>query len=142
MLNVEGTVTRDNLAFLSSSILNRYFLNVQWRFLNFLFAWLFWYLYFKFLSSSSKMLHNLQVFHWTRLEFTQACLLNTLEHSKCNLWTCLGCFMRVPGTCFGTEYYFSILKRVQKTHAKLPKWIQRKFSSVFSETAANYEAFC
>jgi hypothetical protein len=25
---------------------------------------------------------------------------------------------------------------------KLPELVQRKFSSVFSETAANYEAFC
>jgi hypothetical protein len=35
-----------------------------------------------------------------------------------------------------------IFKRVQKTHVKLPERVQRKLSSVFSESAANYEAFC
>ncbi len=34
-----------------------------------------------------------------------------------------------------------ILKRVQRTHIKLPERVQRKLSSVFSETASNYEAF-
>jgi hypothetical protein len=37
---------------------------------------------------------------------------------------------------------FLILKLVQRTCVKLPERVQRKFSSVFSETAKNYEAFC
>ncbi len=41
-----------------------------------------------------------------------------------------------------TVILFLILKRVQRTHVKLPEHVQSKLSSVFSETAANDEAFC
>jgi hypothetical protein len=37
---------------------------------------------------------------------------------------------------------FLIFMRVQRTCVKLPERVQMKFSRVFSETAANYEAFC
>jgi hypothetical protein len=42
----------------------------------------------------------------------------------------------------GTVILFLIFKRVQRTRVKLPECVQRKFSSVFNETHANYEAFC
>jgi hypothetical protein len=50
--------------------------------------------------------------------------------------------MRVPWTRLGTVILVLIFKRVQGTHVKLPERVQRKFSSVFSELAENYETFC
>jgi hypothetical protein len=41
----------------------------------------------------------------------------------------------------GTVKLVLIFKLVQKTRVKLPEPVQRKFSSVSSESAANYEAF-
>jgi hypothetical protein len=35
-----------------------------------------------------------------------------------------------------------IFKRVQRTCVKLPDRVQSKFSSMFSESVTNYEAFC
>jgi hypothetical protein len=50
--------------------------------------------------------------------------------------------MRVPWTRLGTVILVLIFKLVQRTRVKLPEHVQRKFSSVFSELAANYEEFC
>ncbi len=50
--------------------------------------------------------------------------------------------MRIPGTRLGTVILDLIFKRVQRTRVKLPEGVQRKFLSVFSESAVSYEAFC
>jgi hypothetical protein len=76
------------------------------------------------------LLHNSQIFHWTRLENTQGslntlyvCSLNTLENFQaCSLHTLWNVTIpiRVQGTCL------KLPKRVQRTHLR---------SSVFREHA-------
>jgi hypothetical protein len=118
---IKGTLTRDILAFFIIFNTTSVFSECTPTVCKFLFCLviLIFTVYFKFSSSSIKILHNLQFFNWIRLEITQACLLNTLEHSKCYLWTCLGYFMCVPWTRLGTVILFLFHKPVQITRVKL-----------------------
>ncbi len=131
-----GALTRDILAFFIILNIKSVFFSVHWRFLNFSLVWLFYYLYFKFYFSSCKMLHNLQMFQWTRMETTEACSLITLEHNNHVQWTRLGYFKRFPWTRLVTAIIFIIfmrvqwmrlkfVKRVQESRVKYPKHVQR-----------------
>jgi hypothetical protein len=86
-IGFKGTLTRNILAFFIIFNIKLVFFQCTLTVLIFSFAWSLQYLNYKFYSSSSKMLHKLQFFHWTRLKIIQPCSLNTLEHNKCNLWT-------------------------------------------------------
>jgi hypothetical protein len=67
------------------------------------------------------MLHNLQMFHWTRLKTIQVCSLNML-------WLFYTCSLNTRGDS-------NISKRVQKTHLEIFKRVQGTYCtySVFRE---------
>ncbi len=77
------------------------------------------------------MLHNLQFFHWTRVYWTRLNIANVISEHACVLNACS--LNKLENSNISSHFQVC-----SETCVKLPVRVQRKFSSVFSESITNW----